>query len=1445
MQQKQAQYIIKGMQRDLSISKASSEYSYENVNIRLTARENSTLLSATNEKGNKEILLDTVIDGTLIGNCTLNNYMLLFTKGTKDNIYRIEYRNNNYTSKLLYSGNLNFDVQHPLESISVYENENIQKVYWTDGLNQPCVINIVATDAVRAKWNDNSFQFIKHLKLEEDISVSRNIVANGIFAPGVLQYACTYYNKYGQESNIFYTSPLLYVSYNNRGASPEDKVGNSFNISMQKLDRNFEYVRIYSILRTSIDATPEVKRVVDIAIPESGSKLYTDNGTVGDIIDPAELLYIGGEEIVAKTMTHKDNTLFLGNIELKKKMVSDNVRNFLKGKPITFDSTTKKITPPLATGYYPYSSQLKLSSEKFRTFKYLEWYRFGIQLQHKSGRWSEPVWINDAQNTAHVYSSFILNSDVKLPIARFNILDSNANIIESIKNDDFVNIRPVIVYPNLTDRDCICQGVLCPTVYNVNDRYGNSPFAQSSWFIRPNAAYDEYKAFNYKANSSLQSGYEGDWNDRDSAIHQFTINSRAGVMSNTRIFASITDGGSTTTKNMDMVNKGIWAEFRHNYPIPSNDNKKAEIQCIYNPPASPYLADSMTDSDITGWVTQNSENYYIDQSILTFHSPDIEFDDSVRSIDTSGLKLRIVGLVPMTGFSSDIDIQTSTPANTFYKGNAIAPGFYKEPVGVENISRYGWKGLMSGAFWFDDITGYKDNKTNSEKLSTGFVVYPWHRNGSLNNTKVATDGYRSAMLDKKKLSNLRYSYNSYYLDSNLIWKAYVNGDNNHTGISGISIFDSNEVSLIRIPSPENSGLNDINYYGNIDKVLTVSRTGDKKEGYPIVTTGVQNAAVNPHILFCSGYSKMDSTFTDQITGTDPVRMRYKSTAHAVLALNYTKSGAQNILPTVKDGDYIYPAGNTWNVNYVGGLVNAAKHSFWDTKKKTNTINQDILDFRVNLVLSDSGLGHEYGFLWLAELYNDNVLNRFGGTTEEAFENNQWLPCGKAVSLFNLDGTLKTSLEVTWTDGDTYYQRYDHLKTYPFSLEEQNAVTDIVSFMCETRVNLDGRYDRNRGQTSNLTTTPTNFNKMNAVYSQRNNFFNYRGLNHDKFNIDYFPNTLTWTKEKQIGGITDLWTNITMAATLDLDGDKGEITSLNTYNNEIFCFQRSGFSNIMFNSRVQIPTSDGVPIEISNGLKVSGKRYMSNNIGCVNKWSIVESPNGIYFIDNLSTAMYLFNGQVSPISDKLGFRQWIGENNSLDVWNPSEFNNFVGYYDKTNNDVYFVNKTSCLCYSESLGQFSSFMSYENVPAMSNLSDKFVSFKDGKLWEQNAGDYNMFFNSFRPYYITYKVNPKEPTDKIFNTVEFRSDTWNDKVLTNSTFDTLEVWNEYQRGVATLKDIKYKPSTLKKKFRIWRANIPRDMSNNRDRIRNPWIFLKLGMNASNTYKTELHDIIVGFFE
>ena len=1462
---KQEQHIIKGMTRDLTVSKFNPEFAYECKNIRITARDNSTLLTVTNERGNSELSTLTSngnplqVLGTLIGYNVLNNYVTLFTTGDKDRIYRLENKQTYFEGKLLYEGNLNFNVNNPIENISVYENDNIQKVYWIDGLNQSRVINIVADSTVSGSWNDSSFDFVQDLELKETVTVVRDDLASGSFSSGVIQYAFTYYNKYGQESNIFYTSPIQYISFASRGASPEEKVSNSFTITIANPDTRFDYIRVYSIHRASIDATPNVLNVVDLPINaanvRAGETLtYTDNGTIGTSVDPTELLYVGGEEVVFGTMTQKDNTLFLGNADIKRKLVGPDIINSIKGGNISFNQ--RYVGNYVRTaGYYPYKNSLYLGS-KIKSFKYLEWYRFGVQFQYKNGKWSEPIWINDAYNGPAsggmgygISPSY--NGALTTVQASYSL---NSDIINKVVAQGFIRARGVVVYPTLIDREVVAQGILCPTVYNIGDRFGNSPFAQSSWFARPNLAFDiERNKSNWNGIGTLFGDYD---------------KSKAAVISNKNVNLTI-DPGTSSAKTIliDIVNKGAWAEFRHNKPVPNNWERNAEIQCIANTPAGPYTASK--GSELNSYTASHAEYFFVDQNILTLHSPDIEFDEGVQNLDSSSLKLRIVGVVPITANASEIDIQTSTPANDTSK-----MGFYKETIGSENNSYHGLKNLISGAFWFDKMTNMK-NVDDDHEYTESFFVYAWHRNGSLNNQGPVTEGSRTAMLDKKKISNLKFSSFSKYF--NEPWLAYKANDATHTGITGVSIFNSNEQSLVRIPAPANSNLGDLNYYGNVDKVIAATRVDDaysltfdfsdgpkteefnRKNGYPIVVTGVNTAESFAHQLFTGGTFPIQfvkrsdgATLTEVPNGTDAVRMKYKSTPHAVFALNYATDGRQIVMPTNGETDYT----DYWNVNDANVTKGGVNHFFWNpTAKSISERETRISDGVFQDVISEytSNLtDNNYSYLYLAELYNDNITNRFGGQTEEAFENNIWLPGGEPINLLNADGTPVSYASLTYTEGDTFLERYDCLKTYSYTLEDQNSVTEIVSFMCETRVNIEGRYDRNRGQLNNLTMTPENFNKVNKVYSQKNNFFNYRGINHSKFNLNYFPNIVTWTKEKQLGSIIDTWTNITMASTLDLDGDKGEVISLNTYNNEIFCFQRKGFSNILFNSRVQIPASDGMPIEITNGMKVSGKRYVSNTIGCSNKWSIVESPSGLYFIDNETNSMYLFNGEVKSISDSLGMRQWVNENNTHINWNPVTYENFRGFYDKNNNDVYFVNNNWCLCYSELIGQFTSFMSYERVPAMFNVGSEFYAFNDNKLWQQFNGDYNMFFGQYKPYSITVVANADEPADKIFNTVEFRADAYDgDNLAPTKTYDTLDVYNEYQHGRVTLTDLNGRPSPLKRKFRIWRANIPRANTpingipaNNRDRIRNTWAYVKLSTETPNTYRTVFHDMTIHYF-
>ena len=197
------------------------------------------------------------------------------------------------------------------------------------------------------------------------------------------------------------------------------------------------------------------------------------------------------------------------------------------------------------------------------------------------------------------------------------------------------------------------------------------------------------------------------------------------------------------------------------------------------------------------------------------------------------------------------------------------------------------------------------------------------------------------------------------------------------------------------------------------------------------------------------------------------------------------------------------------------------------------------------------------YLYCAEMYREPQDSDFGGTSAMAIHNNLWYPAGPAVQIgCTVDGTATGDghTEIPYWYGDTYYQRYDCLKTYPFTDEDTNSIIEIGSFMVETRINLDGRYDKSRGDISNFMLNPTNFNLINPVYSQKDNFFNYRILDDDYYALSNYPTMVTWTGYKNNAAEVDSWTNITLASTLEMDGTKGKVNAVRVNSDQLYCFQ---------------------------------------------------------------------------------------------------------------------------------------------------------------------------------------------------------------------------------------------------------------------------------------------------
>ena len=1466
----------KGMNQDLSVSAFNPEFSFENMNLRLATNENNTLLSWVNERGTKHIVLRidvypwkkedekeyvSTMQGIPIGTAILNHQLVVFTHSetngiVTDYIYKFkDFTDEDITLNgiILFQGNLGFSAKHPLETLVSYEAEDVQKVYWNDTINQPRVINIAADANTIEKWSkgtgDIFFNFVSQVELKESIDIKKQDTAGGLFAPGVIQYCYTYIHKYGQQTNVIGVSPLYYLTHAERGASPEEKVGCSFTITITDPDTNYDYLRLYSIQRTSIDATPIAKLLDDISLkglPENERGLayltYTDNGTTGASVDPTEILYLGGKEIAALTMTEKDQTLFIGNITAKNDNM-DAVQAILDGWrkggvhniEFTLEETPNHINLGNEEGVYGYKNSLNASQNKITTFKCGETYRFGMQFQKITGEWSEPVYIENAKNTHYPHKGEGNMVDLAYAKGTFD------NSVLKIDTNIYKRVRPVVVFPNIAERTVLCQGVLNPTVFNVEDRQSNSPFAQASWFFRP---YNSGKILPYSPSGEgyPNPGKQPDLSQNLAATHYQSIYSQGEVI---RYYPS---------EEKEYYHTATWEAF---------GAREVEIQGSEDIYDHPFKKER---DRVTGY---SNTQFFVDQSIVTLNSPEIDFDTEVQTYGMDGLKLRVVGTIPINATASAHSITTSSNMlETAYNIENLGEKYHTFGVGEQsfNVIKYidpnGINGRMiTGNYWNDAFVNPPDptrpETTTTMEIPINFFVFPWNRSSSLNNDYRKKENL-SSILKTKKTSNLLYSRNTYYVDANKV----VNFPDIETRIH---LQENEQVHAMRTGKQKVTS-SAVSYYPNIDKVLT------NTIGYEnMCETFTQKNEEDR-------YDDLSKYYSEKVK--DPISMKYKSTSHAMISLKAHDMSDPTaeipILPYIQAGGYDIGK----YVNPETQTIQPTYRTFWgDTEMR---FTQQPLKPTDNVGTNNR--------LLIGELYKEVDKNSiFGGEGKEAIKNNKWLIGGDAVNLPKVDPDVKDSGKfiLKWTIGDTYYQRYDCLKTYPFTNEDTNQLVEILSFMCETHVNIDGRYDANRGQINSVNMSPQNFNLINPVYSQKDNFFTSRIVDNTGGTDTSYPNLIYYSKTKESGADVDLWTNITLASTLELDGDKGQITSLNRFNDQVIAFQDSAISQILYNENVQISSTAGVPIEIANSGKVQGKRYLSDSIGCSNKWSVATSPNGIYFMDSNNKGIYLFNGQVNDLSTKFGFNTWAKKNiQSGDMWNPEEFNNFVSYYDKLNQEVLFINKEEALAYSEKLGAFTSFYNYGNTPYFRNFDNKGIWVRQSEegthLWQHQAGAYCNFFNFQKPYWMTLVGNPEPQLDKIFTNVEFRATVDGEgedvegRYQPYIPFNFLESWDEYQHGIAQL-GIRNGHSamvhhhgtnaSLKRKFRIWRCDIPRDnygsangvfdftfdhtfhdasdkVYHPNDRMRNPWVYLRLAKTEDTDRRTEIHDLMLTYF-
>lgn len=516
------------------------------------------------------------------------------------------------------------------------------------------------------------------------------------------------------------------------------------------------------------------------------------------------------------------------------------------------------------------------------------------------------------------------------------------------------------------------------------------------------------------------------------------------------------------------------------------------------------------------------------------------------------------------------------------------------------------------------------------------------------------------------------------------------------------------------------------------------------------------------------------------------------------------------------------------------------------------------DARLNTLTGGSGTGlgnvnsamvvelnQEKNYAYLGGIY--------GGNTMESKSRSSYISVGP-YSDIEFD-TINVN-----SPGDTYVSDFNFAKIAKTDTElsgrEYLQVTELISIPLETTINLKQRNDISTNPWDNrFQPRFTEYHNYNTVYSQEPTLIKYTSKGFKFKTVEDFDTKVIASSQKIPGEFIDSWTNYLENETRTLDGRYGPINGVSKFNDEIFTFQDSGIAKLSIEPRVQTQGSDGLSLQIGTGTVLNYHTYITTETGSKNKWSIIATARGVYYYDAITRSIGNVGSDLSNITDSNGFHSYMKQNTNLEalsIDNPLIGTGISIGYNNVENEVLMTflqpSNNFTLGITDSNLRFTSF--YDYTPSLYiNKGQRLISssFNLNEGWQHFKGKRNMFYGVSYPSTITFLPNPGNENDVIFNNAEYKMEMTNDsgQDMPNITFSKVRLWNEYQdTGDVNL----VLRNNIKRKFRNWSLVFPRvskQTYNNRDRIRNPWTFVKFTFDNPNGYKMIAHDIIISYTE
>ena len=315
-----------GINQDISTNKYPNTNFYWAQNFRFVSKDGLATGALTNVDGNNKILSLGNSEERVIGMCLIRDTLVIFVASTEGGkIFIWQHTDTDYETEspvLIYTDpNLNFSEDKPIRAVGRYENEKIQKIYFTDGSTFFKHLNIVHPTLGLGAMLDYDVDSLDLVSNVDFSTIDLEVETGGNLKAGKIQYAYQLYSKRGSETMFSPTSQLIHITEADHNRASIDYFGSevgtivnkSVNVTVNNVDALFTRIRIVALEYTVLNQDPSVRIVGEYSIENLNSITVSDTGQSIGEFTLEEFRFIQNN-FYPKTIDVKDNYLFAANL---------------------------------------------------------------------------------------------------------------------------------------------------------------------------------------------------------------------------------------------------------------------------------------------------------------------------------------------------------------------------------------------------------------------------------------------------------------------------------------------------------------------------------------------------------------------------------------------------------------------------------------------------------------------------------------------------------------------------------------------------------------------------------------------------------------------------------------------------------------------------------------------------------------------------------------------------------------------------------------------------------------------------------------------------------------------------------------------------------------------------------------------------------------------------